>query len=67
MAREVPNKFDDPFWVNLAASTEKKLDLPSGLLVSVLTQGERTNADRVSSAGARTPFQIIPQTREGAS
>ena len=66
MAREVPNKFDDPFWVNLAASTEKKLDLPGGLLVSVLTQGERTNADRVSSAGARTPFQIIPQTRESA-
>ena len=66
MAREVPNKFDDPFWVNLAASTEKKLDLPSGLVVSVLTQGERTNADRVSSAGARTPFQIIPQTRESA-
>lgn len=65
-AREIPTKYNDPFWVDLAAGTEKKLDLPSGLLVSVLTQGERTNADRVSSAGARTPFQIIPQTREGA-
>lgn len=66
MAREVPNRYDDPFWVNLASSTEQKLGLPDGLLVSVLTQGEKTNADRVSSAGARTPFQIIPETRQGA-
>jgi hypothetical protein len=66
MAREVPNRYDDPFWVNLAANTEQKLGLPNGLLVSVLTQGEKTNADRVSSAGARTPFQIIPETRQGA-
>ena len=66
MAREFPNRYDDPFWVNLAANTEQKLGLPDGLLVSVLTQGEKTNADRVSSAGARTPFQIIPETRQGA-
>lgn len=66
MAREIPTKYDDPFWTNLAASTEQRLGLPGGLLVSVLTQGEKTNADRVSSAGARTPFQIIPETRQGA-
>jgi len=66
MAREIPTKYDDPFWTGLAANTEKKLDLPSGLLVSVLTNGEKTNADRVSPAGAKTPFQIIPQTRSGA-
>ena len=62
----VPNKFDDPFWVDLAAATERKLELPDGLLVNVLTKGERTNADRVSEAGAKTPFQIIPATRRAA-
>ena len=66
MAREIPTRYDDPYWVNLAQNSEKKNNLPDGLLVSILTKGERTNADRVSSAGARTPFQIIPQTRDGA-
>lgn len=66
MARETTTRYDDPYWVNLAQNSEKKNNLPDGLLVSILTKGERTNADRVSSAGARTPFQIIPQTRDGA-
>lgn len=61
--KDAPVKYDDPYWVNLAENTEKKLDLPSGSLKSILLYGERTNADRVSSAGAKTPFQVIPQTR----
>lgn len=63
---DTPNKYSDPFWTDLASATEGKLDLPKGLLVSVLTKGERSNADQVSEAGARTPFQIIPQTRQAA-
>jgi hypothetical protein len=62
--RDIPTSYKDPFWSNLASSTEQKLGLPSGLLVSVLTRGERSNADQVSEAGARTPFQIIPSTRK---
>lgn len=62
--QQVPTSYKDPFWSDLAATTEQKLGLPSGLLVSVLTRGERSNADQVSEAGARTPFQIIPETRK---
>ena len=63
---DAPNSFRDPFWTDLAASTEQKLGLPGGLLVAVLTKGERSNANQVSEAGARTPFQIIPATRKAA-
>lgn len=66
MAVETPNSYKDPFWTGLAGSVEQKLDLPKGLLVAVLTRGERSNADQVSEAGAKTPFQIIPSTRKAA-
>ena len=59
-----PNSYKDSFWTDLAAQAENKVGLPKGLLVSILTNGEKTNADQVSEAGARTPFQIIPQTRK---
>jgi hypothetical protein len=65
-ADSTPNSFKDPFWTDLASGTEQKLSLPKGLLVAVLTRGERSNADQVSEAGARTPFQIIPSTRKAA-
>jgi hypothetical protein len=55
MAGSTPVKYNDPFWIDLAAATESKLDLPQGLLGSILTKGERSNADQVSEAGARTP------------
>lgn len=35
------------------------------LLAAVRKRGERSNANQVSSAGARTVYQIIPQTRDG--
>jgi hypothetical protein len=38
-------------------------DLPTGLLASIRTRGERSNADQVSSAGAKTVYQVIPSTR----
>ena len=62
-----PNSYKDPFWSDLASATEQKLGLPEGLLVAVLTKGERSNADQTSSAGAKTPFQIIPATRVAAA
>ena len=59
-----PNSFKDPDWADLATQTGAKLGLPDGLLASIVTKGERSNADQVSEAGARTPFQIIPATRK---
>lgn len=66
MANSAPNSYKDPFWTDLATATEAKLGLPQGLLAAVVTKGERSNADQVSEAGARTPFQIIPATRKAA-
>lgn len=63
---DAPNSYKDPYWADLAGRVEKKLDLPEGLLASIVTKGERSNADQVSEAGARTPFQIIPATRQAA-
>jgi hypothetical protein len=58
-----PNDFRDPFWRDLIANTEQRVGIPAGSLRAVVEFGERTPNDRVSSAGARTVFQIIPQTR----
>jgi hypothetical protein len=63
MATPVPNSYKDPYWVSLSENTEKKLGLPDGMLRSVLLYGERSNNDQVSSADARTPYQIIPSAR----
>ncbi len=61
---DAPNRYDDPYYAQLAAATEQKLGLPSGLLSAIVTKGEKSNADQVSDAGARTVFQITPQTRK---
>jgi hypothetical protein len=61
-----PTSYSDPYWTQLASSTEDKLGLPTGLLQSIITHGERSNADQVSEAGARTVAQIIPSTRKAA-
>ena len=58
-----PNDYRDPFWRDLIASTEQRVGIPAGSLRAVVEFGERTPNDRVSSAGARTVFQIIPSTR----
>jgi hypothetical protein len=60
----IPNSYKDPYWVELSANTEQKLGLPDGMLRSVLLYGERSNNDQVSSADARTPYQIIPSARQ---
>lgn len=60
----VPNNYDDPYWSDLASNTEAKLKLPTGLLGAIVSHGERSNNDQISSVGARTPFQITPGTRK---
>lgn len=61
---ESPNSFRDPYWSDLASKAEQKYGITPGLLVSVLTNGERSNANQVSEAKAKTPFQVIPATRD---
>lgn len=63
MATPVPNSYKDPYWSDLSTNTERKLGLPEGMLRAVVLYGERSNNDQVSSADARTPYQIIPSAR----
>lgn len=58
------NSYKDPYWSNLSANTEKLLKLPTGLLQNIVLHGEKSNADQVSSVGAKTVFQITPTTRD---
>lgn len=64
MADEAPKSYRDPYWIALADTTGKSIGLPDGLLSAIVTQGERSNNDAVSSAGAKTVFQITPSTRK---
>lgn len=56
----------DPSYEALASQMEQRFGLPSGLLHTIVTKGERSNADQVSEKGARTVFQITPATRKAA-
>lgn len=63
-SQDFPSSFRDPLYAALDASTEQRLGLPVGMLSAVRTEGERSNANQVSSDGARTPYQILPSTRK---
>lgn len=60
---DFPKDYKDPQYAQLDAATEQKLGLPAGMVQAIRTDGEKTNSDRVSSAGARTPYQVTPATR----
>jgi hypothetical protein len=60
-----PRSFRDASYDALDREVEQQLQLPPGLLSRIRVRGERSNADQVSSAGARSVYQIIPQTRSG--
>lgn len=59
-----PESYADPLYASADQATETKLGLPAGLLSAIRTDGERTNASRISSAGAVTPYQFTPATRK---
>lgn len=56
--------YKDPTYDVLDAKISQELGLPSGLLSGIRLRGERSNANQVSSAGARTVYQITPTTRD---
>lgn len=61
---DAPNSYKDPYWTNLSTMMEKKHGLPSGLLVNIVQKGEKTNSDKRSPVGAKTVYQIMPNTRD---
>ena len=56
--------YTDPMYDGIEAGIEKELGLPAGGLKAIRTKGERSNADQVSSANAKSVYQIIPATRD---
>lgn len=61
---DFPKSYKDEQYAALDSATEQKLNLPPGMVTAIRTEGERSNADQVSSAGARTPYQFTPATRK---
>ena len=59
-----PVSYKDPFYDALDREMEQKHGLPQGILSSIRLKGEKSNADQVSSANARSVYQIIPTTRD---
>lgn len=60
-----PERYDDPVYDEAEAEASRITGVPQALLRSIRMNGERSNASAVSSAGARTPYQVIPGTRQG--
>jgi hypothetical protein len=58
-----PNSYKDEYYDTLDRQAERKVGLTPGLLSSIRLHGEKSNADQVSSAGAKSVYQIIPATR----
>lgn len=60
-----PNSYRAPLYDTLDKEMETKYGLRPGLLTSIRVNGERSNNNQVSGAGARGPYQFIPSTRQG--
>jgi hypothetical protein len=58
-----PRSYKDPRWDQLEAAAASRHGIPVELIRSIRVDGERSNNNQVSSAGARTVYQIIPETR----
>ncbi len=60
-----PNSFRDPVYDAADANAARITGVPQSLITSIRLNGERSNNDQVSSKQARSPYQIIPSTRQG--
>lgn len=59
-----PTSYNDPTYAAADQAASASVGIPPGWLTNIRTKGEKSNADQVSSAGARTPYQITPSTRQ---
>lgn len=58
------NSYRSSAYDALEGPLEQEYGLPAGLMSRIRTKGERSNADQVSPAGARSVYQVIPSTRD---
>lgn len=56
--------YKDPVYDELDAKYAAQVGVPEWLMSSIRLNGERSNADQVSSAGAKTVNQFTPTTRK---
>lgn len=63
-ASNFPTSYRDPAYDQADASAAASVGIPASLLTAIRTKGERSNADQVSSAGAKSVYQITPTTRQ---
>lgn len=61
---DFPKSFKDPAYAAADVSSAATAGIDPILLQSVRTNGERSNADQVSSAGAVSPYQFTPATKK---
>lgn len=59
-----PVSYKDPVYAAADQAASEAAGIPPGLLTSIRVAGEKSNANQVSSAGATTPYQITPTTRQ---
>lgn len=64
LANGFPKSYKDPAYDFAEQKAAAKVGVPVELLQAVRLAGEKTDADKISSAGARTPYQFTPQTRK---
>lgn len=63
-ASAFPTSYTDPAYATADQTASAAVGIPPGWLSNIRTKGEKSNADQVSSAGAQTPYQITPTTRQ---
>lgn len=63
-ATNFPTSYNDPAYAAADQSASNAVGIPAGWLSNIRTKGEKSDADQVSSAGAKTPYQITPDTRD---
>lgn len=56
--------YKDPLYDEIESRLEREYGLPLGGMRAIRTKGERSNADQVSLAEAKSVYQIIPSTRD---
>jgi hypothetical protein len=59
-----PVSYKDPVYAAADQAASDAAGIPPGLLTSIRVAGEKSNSNQTSSAGATTPYQFTPATRQ---
>lgn len=63
-ASKFPTSYKDPVYAAADEAASAAAGIPPGLLTSIRVAGEKSNANQTSSAGAQSPYQVTPTTRD---